>query len=243
MYFKIKLADTVIAISSIYDDVYNMCFDYLFDGEESFNVNITPEDIQYERKKSILEAKLEKLPIYNFPDSYLETLAVYRKIAVNMLENNTFLMHGSAVAVENKAFIFTAPSGTGKTTHTRLWLDNIPGAFVVNGDKPLIKVKDGMCTVCGTPWSGKEGLNTNTSVPLSAICILERGKENHISEIPFREVYPLLFGQIYKPQKGEDIVKTIELIKELANSVRFYKLSCNMNPDAAKVAFEGMKEL
>ncbi len=242
MYFKINIADTVIGITSIYEEIYKMCLDYLTDDNVDFDIKVIPDDIEFERQKSIKEAQIEKLPIYNYPDSYLETLAVYRKIAVKMLERNTFLMHGSAVAVDNEAFIFTAPSGTGKTTHTKLWLDNIPGAFVVNGDKPLIKVNDDMCEVCGTPWAGKEGFNTNTSVPLSAICILERGKKNQISALSFKEAYPFLFSQIYKPAKGEDIVKTLELIKKLAQSVRFYRLACNMDPEAAKVAFKGMKE-
>ena len=241
MDFKISLAGVTVGIHSIYDAVYKLCRDYLAEGEESFRVEICDEDIAYEREKSVREAHIEHRIEQDFPAPYLETLAVYRQIASNMLTHNVFLMHGSAVAVNGEAFLFTAPSGTGKTTHTRLWLENIPGAFVVNGDKPLIRAEDSGCTVCGTPWAGKEGWNTNATVPLRAICILERGEKNHISPLTFSQAFPAFFAQVYRSSNRADTMKTMELIKKLSRTVRLYRLSCNMDPDAAAVAFEGMR--
>ena len=127
--FQISLAGQAIGIRSLYDEIFHLCRDYLSDRAElSFRVETRPEDIRFEQEKSLREAALEGKPAFLYPEPYLETLAVYRKIAARMPEYNAWLMHGSAVAVGAEAFLFTAPSGTGKTTHTRLWLEQVPGA-------------------------------------------------------------------------------------------------------------------
>ena len=242
MTFKIKLAGVTVAIQSLYDEVYTMCRDYLTDGDEAFTVTVRPEDIAFEREQSAQLAQTEHRPVGRYPEPYLETLAVYRQIAEGMLKFNTCLMHGSAVAVGDEAFLFTAPSGTGKTTHTGLWLSHIPGAYIVNGDKPLIRADETGSVVCGTPWSGKECLHTNAAVPLSAICVLQRGEQNRIEPIDFGEAYPTLFCQIYRPADREDVARTMSIINNLSKTVRFFRLTCNREPEAAFVAFEGMRQ-
>ncbi len=240
--FRISLAGQAVGICSIYDEVYHLCRDYLSgEDEESFRVETRPEDIAFEQEKSLREAALEGNPAVLYPAPYLETLAVYRKIALGMLKYDTWLMHGSAVAVGNEAFLFTAPSGTGKTTHTRLWLEQVAGAFVVNGDKPLLRMRNGICEACGTPWSGKEAMNRNVIVPLRAICFLKRGSENRIEEISFREAAPLLLQQSYRSADPLMMQKTMQLVKQLGNCVRFYRLYCNMEPEAALVSWNGMR--
>ena len=239
--FRISLAGQRVGICSIYDEVYHLCRDYLSDETEvSFRVETRPEDIACEQEKSLREAALERKPAVLYPESYLETLAVYRKIALGMLNYDTWLMHGSAVAVGNEAFLFTAPSGTGKTTHTQLWLEQVPGAFVVNGDKPLLRMRDGICEACGTPWSGKENMNRNVIVPLHAICFLNRGEENRIDEISFREAAPLLLQQSYRTADFLIMQKTMQLVKSLGGCVRFYRLFCNMESEAALVSWNWM---
>ena len=240
--FRISLGGQVIGIRSIYDEVYSLCRDYLSDeAEVAFRVETRPEDIAFEQEKALREAALEGKPAILYSEPYLETLAVYRKIAVGMLKYDTWLMHGSAVAVGHEAFLFTAPSGTGKTTHTRLWLEQVPEAFVINGDKPLLRMKDGFCEACGTPWSGKENMNRNVMVPLRAICFLNRGAENRIEEIPFREAAPLLLQQSYRVAEPLMMQKTMQLVRELGACVRFYRLFCNMEPEAALVSWNGMR--
>ena len=238
----ITLAGRCVEINSLYDEVYNLCSEYLTnDGSPDFTVAVSPEDIEFERMKSIREDMSKYMHPVLYPDSYLETLAVYRKIAVGMLKYDTFLMHGSVVATCGDAYLFTAPSGTGKTTHIKLWLENIPDSYVVNGDKPLIRVREGYCEACGTPWSGKERMNTNVMVPLRAICLLERGVENSIEEISFLEAYTKLFQQTYLPTEADYVRKTMELIRKLSESVHFYRLACNMEPEAALLAASAMK--
>ena len=240
--FQITLAGQPLGIRSMYDEVFHLCREYLSETPElSFHIETKPEDIRFEQEKSLREAALEGKPAILYPAPYLETLVVYRKIAARMPEYDTWLMHGSAVAVGEEAFLFTAASGTGKTTHTRLWLEQIPGAYVVNGDKPLLRIRDGLFEVCGTPWSGKENMNRNVTVPLRAICFLHRGAENRIEEISFRDAAPHLLQQSFRCSNPSVMQKTMTLVRSLGDCVRFYRLFCNMEPEAALVSWNGMR--
>ena len=111
----------------------------------------------------------------------METLAVYRKIADQMLSYDTLLFHGSVVAVDETGYLFTAKSGTGKSPHARLWREYLgERAVMVNDDKPLLQITKNGVIAYGTPWDGKHHLSSNIAVPLKAICILTRASENHI---------------------------------------------------------------
>lgn len=236
MEFKIRLADVNIAVNSIYDEVFGLCRDYLTDGAPEFCISPAPADIELERVKNIREAETEGIIPVDYPDSYLETLAVYRKIATQMLERDTFLLHGAVVAVKDRAWLFTAPSGTGKTTHIRLWLDNIEGSYVVNGDKPLVHIGEDV-TVYGTPWAGKEGWQKNVGVKLCGIVFLERGAENSIKHTTLSQVLPTLIQQSYRPNDKSGVEKTLALIVKLGSRIPLYRLQCNMLPEAALTAY------
>lgn len=210
------------------------------DPHYDISVEVTEEDIRVEEEKTVAEAKLEKLPTPHYPDSYLETTAVYRKIADKMPAFGGIVFHGSAVAVGNKAYLFAAHSGVGKTTHTRLWLKNIEGSYVVNGDKPILRVMDGVVYACGTPWMGKEKLGVAKNVPLEAIVFLSRGKQNEIAEVPLSVVLPRLIEQTYRSPDPAVLSQTLDVIKQIASRVRFYKLSCNMDPEAALICYKGL---
>ncbi|MBR4173106.1 MAG: hypothetical protein IKR46_01905, partial [Clostridia bacterium] len=216
---------------SIYNEIYELCTDYICNDDAVFWVEITEKDIDFERGRANLD---------EYSDAYLETLAVYRKISEKLLDFDTFLMHGVALGLDGNGYIFTAPSGVGKTTHTRFWCEKYPDAFIVNGDKPLIKVTDSGVFVCGTPWSGKEMLNKNIILPLKSICTLFRGRENIIKLVKFSEISHLIIGQTYRPSDAEKLQKTLELIKKVSEKVRTYALFCNLDPDSARVAKEGM---
>ncbi len=239
---KYKIADKVVEVNSIYDEVHEYCADYLTDDQADYSVTTTQEDIDFEREKSAREDEIEGIPIRQFSDSYLEELAVYRKIAEKMLDYDTVLFHGSVIAVDGVGYLFTAKSGTGKSTHTRLWREYFGNrAVMVNDDKPLLKITDSGVTAYGTPYNGKHRLGTNTSVPLKAICILTRAEDNHIEPITREQAYTMLLQQVYRPADMLKMAKTLELVDRLADSVKLYRLGCNMDISAAKIASEGMK--
>lgn len=158
-----------------------------------------------------------------------------------MLDYDTLLLHGSCVAVDGVGDLFTAKSGTGKSTHTRLWREVFgTRAVMVNDDKPLIRVTETGAIVYGTPWNGKHRLGENISVPLHAICVLERDTVNHIEPVEKKSIYPILLQQTHRPQDSAKMMKMLNLVDRLAANVELYRLGCNMEPNAAKVAYEGM---
>ena len=239
---KYKMADKVVEVTSIYDEVHEYCAEYQTDENADYSVMTAQADIDYEREKSAREDEIEGIPVRRFSDGYLEELAVYRRIAEKMIEFDTVLFHGSVVAVDGAGYLFTAKSGTGKSTHTRLWRAYFGDrAVMVNDDKPLLKITDSGVTAYGTPYNGKHRLGSNISVPLKAICILTRSADNHIEHITREQAYTMLLQQVYRPADMLKMAKTLALVDRLADSVNFYQLGCNMDISAAKIAFEGMQ--
>lgn len=173
---------------------------------------------------------------------YCESICIYRSIAEQLPQFDGFVFHGAAVEIGGRGVIFTAPSGTGKTTHISLLFDSYPDEVkIINGDKPIIRKIDGEWRVCSTPWAGKEGMQRNTSAPLDSIVILGRGEENRIERVQAAECFDTLIRQVYYPQESEALLRTLSLLDTLPESVRFFKLSCNMSPDAARTSFEALK--
>ena len=238
-----RIADTVIEIRSLHERVHRLCEEYRVSGEPiDLIIEIAQTDIDDERIRSATENPQTGLRRTNHSDAYMEGLAVYRKIAERMPSFDTFLMHGSCVAVDGRGYLFTAKSGTGKSTHTRLWRELFGDrAVMINDDKPLIRVSDGNATVYGTPWNGKHHLGSNRAVPLQAICALERAENNVIRRISAVEAYPILLQQIYRPQDSDAMEKTLKLIDRLIGSVALWRLGCNMDPEAAQISYDAMK--
>lgn len=236
-----KIAEKVIEIQSLHEEVHKLCRKYKLNDVSDFRVEISQSDIDFERKKSALEDEKESILTRIFSDSYLETLAVYRKIAEQMIEYNTLLFHGSAIAIDGMGYLFTAKSGTGKSTHTRLWKEYFgERAVMVNDDKPLIQVNGNGVLVHGTPWDGKHHLSRNISVPLKAICILNRGAENKICRITKSAAYPMLLQQTHRPMNAEKMQNVFTLLDRMCENLSLYRLECNMNPDAVTTAYNGM---
>lgn len=235
----LKLADIPIRIETLFDFILPT-EGYETEEEPAFTVRIMEQDLLKERRKGIAEAIYEGQPCPLYSPAELESTAVYRKIAAKLPEYDAIVFHGSAAAVGEKAYLFTAKSGTGKTTHTNLWLKNIEGSYIVNGDKPILRLMDGKPTVCGTPWMGKEGCGCNKNVPLAALCFLNRGTENRIEKTELSRVYPRLIGQTYRPETGAMVAKTVRILEKIGQSVPLYELFCNMEDEAARVSYKGM---
>lgn len=229
--FTIGLAGVRVRVDNRYGYVRALCRNYLLpDGGADFTVSATDGDLLAERGSD------------NFTDDYLESVAVYRKICERLPEYGVFLLHASVVEADGKAYAFAAKSGVGKSTHTRLWLKNIPGCRVINGDKPLFRVEpDGGVTAFGTPWNGKENWGENVSAPLAAICFLERGSENAIRPLPADDALPRLLQQFYLRGSRASVDRQLALMNPLIASVPFYLLSCTISDEAAILAYQTMK--
>ena len=168
-----------------------------------------------------------------------EFLAIYRRICSRLSDFDAFLIHGVAIDVFGDGYIFCAPSGTGKTTHMRYWSDIFGNNLtVINGDKPIIRLVDGAPIVYGTPWCGKEGLNTNSSATLKNLCFIHRSESNETKEIDTDRAFAQLMSQIQLPDSPMETLSLMALVDKLLSSCKKYDIFCNMSIDSAKTAYE-----
>lgn len=234
--FVIKLADLYIEIDNRFDHVERFCRGYIAEGGGSvdFAVSVSDDDLKKE----------SELAQTAFSDGALECTAVYRKICTEILRYDAFFIHSSVVAVDGAAYAFAARSGTGKSTHASLWLKRFGNrAFIVNGDKPIMRFTGKGLTVYGTPWCGKEGMNTNTSVPLKALCFLQRGEVNIIRRASQRESIDRIFGQLLIPRDKQSLSAMLDLTDRLVREIPMYLLECDISDEAVNVSFNGMNKL
>lgn len=241
MVFTVKLADMYIQMKSKYPELKEFCKDYLAENAvPDFSVSWTEEEILQEK---------EHEQTTNFTPIYLETLAALRKISEAFPTYRRFLIHGAAITLDDKAYLFTAPSGTGKSTHIRLWKKHLGDRVdIVNGDKPFVSLdlsESGHVEprIYGTPWAGKENWQKNRSAPLGGICFLRRGKENKIRKLAPTECLQLLFNQVYLPKDEDAAQLTLALVDQLVQKVPLYLLECDISEGAVKCSFEGMTGL
>ena len=255
--FDIEIAGVKIRIHNHRKQVFRQCLDYMLvppggftkeqlekvdfttPGEPDLEIDTTKEEILAERKASEQETGFPVTP------GYCESLCVYRKIALGMIDYDAFLMHSSVIAVDGEAYAFAAKSGTGKSTQTLIWLKEFgERAVVLNGDKPIMRFFPGdrepVLYACGTPWNGKENLGCNMKAPLRAVIFVERSPENHIRRMTQEEVSGRLFNQMLMPAEKESMVHFLELIDRMLKTTEFYLLQCNMDQDAARVAWNGI---
>lgn len=187
-----------------------------------------------------LEKSLPQYPLLNIAS--LEYMRVGSYFYTALIDNDGFLLHASAVVVDGVAYCFSAPSGTGKSTHTNLWLDAFKnkGAYIINDDKPAIKIVDGVPTVYGTPFSGKYDINVNTAVPLKALCFIKRSDTNSIKRISPLQAASMVLDQTIRPENDELMDKLFITLEKVVLSVPSYILSCNISEEAALLAYNEM---
>lgn len=230
---RYKIAGVVFDAQLNYGYTEKLCRKYEYSGDEEvkFVAEVTEEDI-----------KAEQLLADEFPPAYLESLALFRKLCDYCLKNaNGIVFHSSAIAVDENAYLFTAPSGTGKSTHSRLWRELLGDrAFMVNDDKPIVRYEDGAFYVYGTPWNGKHRLDTNCRVKIKAICAISQAKENSIRKATTAEMLITILNQTIRPQDREDMDKLLALIEKMLTEVDIYKLGCNISREAAELSYKTM---
>jgi hypothetical protein len=172
-------------------------------------------------------------------DWFLETYALLHKLLPILPEYNMLFMHGSAIDFKGKAYIFVAPSGTGKSTHTRLWKDRFGDEVtIINDDKPFMAFRDDKVYLCGTPWRGKHNIGQNLQVELGGICLLARGPYNEICVVKPADVVNELIQQSNLHSYKHNKLKALDLVEKLLTSVPLYRLLCTPTVDAVDVCIK-----
>lgn len=223
----VLLSGLKIRIEHRYNYMTEFCKNYLFDFD-------TPDITAKSDELSVLN---EKKSVPSAPIEVCESLCIYRDIAEQLPLFKRFVFHGAAIEHGGNAYLFTAPSGVGKTTHISLWKKYLgDGVNFINGDKPIINATEHPI-VCGTPWAGKEGYQNNISAPLKAICVLKQAKTNKMVSITKSESINYLMRQVYMPQNPVSLSDTLSLIGGVIEAVPVYILECDVSKDAFETSY------
>lgn len=233
MDFCIELGGVSVEIHHQYEYIRRLCHDYITDRSPAFSVEASATQIEAEMQRS--KGK--------FPREICESTCLHREIVKGLVKYGLILMHSAVVAVDGEAYVFMAKSGVGKSTHIRLWMEAFgERVVVVNGDKPMFSFAGDRLMAHGSPWRGKEGLGVRLSLPVKAICLLERGNVNTIVPASEKEVLSRIFHQVLLPVNTADLATFMGIVNRILREIPFFKLQCNMDMEAALVAYEGMRK-
>lgn len=222
--FTVEFAGIRIGITAKYDIMKAISKGYIIDSSiADFDIEISPEELARETA--------------DFSPAELEALAIYRKIAARLYEYDAFVLHGVALDVGGDGVVFTAKSGTGKSTHAMLWKKLFGDECVfVNGDKPIIRFIDGVPYAFGTPYAGKEGYHVNMKTPVRNLAFINRSEENCVKKADKSNLLARLIPSSHIPSEPLARLKTFELLGNFIDSVNFWDIFCNMEPEAARVS-------
>ena len=242
--FFVNLAGLPIQIRCSCEVNRSFLREYLTQEQALFTVSPQAADLELAQAELDRQDAAEGRDPRKRPAAELENLALHRLLAEKLPEYDVLLMHGSALCMDGLGYLFTAPSGTGKSTHAALWRQ-VFGERVqmLNDDKPLLRVREDGVTVFGSPWDGKHRLSQNASAPLRAIARIERAPENRVEPMSRTEAFPVLLTQAYISQDPAVMAKILRLERRLMELVAFYTLRCNLEPAAALTAYEGMSQM
>ncbi len=227
-----KIAELYVDVPEA-EDLVLRCREYRWDGEPDGEVLTIREDL-YDRDywKGCTDELI----------SYMES---GQQFGMNLVYHSGMRLHASAVAWNGRAYLFSAPCGTGKSTHRQMWqqLYGEDAAVVFNDDKPAIRQINGKWYAFGTPWCGKNGINRNMKVPLGGICFLQQAPENRIRRMTSTEVVPRVIDQTnWRWRAGEDMILLLDVIDKLVRDIPVFLLECTPTVEAAKLSSETMSK-
>lgn len=232
--FGIEIAGVAFSVQPLYGSTRDYCRAYWTDREAEVTICVTEADLIREQEMLDLEAVEEGLKKRKFGSPFLERSVIQRRVAEALLQRDTLMLHGSTVAVDGQAYLFTAACGTGKSTHTRLWREAFGArAVMVNDDKPFLSVEEDHVVAFGSPWTGKHGLGENVCFPLKGICILKRGPMNVIRRLCAEECMQLLKHQAFEADA---------LVERLVHLVPVWEMECTKEHEAALVSYHAMSK-
>lgn len=228
---KYLIASIIVAMNPYKITLSTQSKPYQIETDQKADITITTSH-------SFLLQKQEQNPHLTLDScEYIFTGAEFYE---KLLEFEGLILHASAVVLDGNAYLFSAKSGVGKSTHAALWLDYFgKRAHIINDDKPALRIIDNKFMVCGTPWSGKTDKNINEVVPLKSIVFLERSEKNDIKRIETKEALPLVLEQTLRINSKID--QLFFFIDKLIKEIPIYKLKCNISMQAVECCFRGIK--
>ena len=170
-----------------------------------------------------------------------ESFYVLEKLARKMLEYDALWMHSAVISVHENGYAFSAPSGTGKSTHIRLWKKVFGDSVqIVNGDKPFYRLMDDQLLIYPGPWRGKEQWGSKKIVPLKTLCFLEQAETNEIKRLSEDEILPLLLTEVVMPENNIQVDTFFHILDFIVTNIPCYLMKCNISEEAAVIAYNTM---
>ena len=229
-----RIADITVDLGYKYDRLKKQAAAY------KINEDVKPDMTIY-LSDAFLEEKHKESPHLSLEEcEYIFTSSVFYS---GMLQYGGFMLHSSAVIMDGRAYLFSAPSGTGKSTHTGLWQEVFgEKAQILNDDKPAIRALEDGVFAYGTPWSGKTDMNINVKAPIAGICFLERSENNWIERVDSNTALAGILNQTIRPfeMKGMDLL--LGHIEKVITNVPVFKMGCNISHEAAIMAHREMSK-
>ena len=230
---RYKIADIVVEMNVHLPRLTRQAKEYIYDGDRPTNVSIELSD-------EFFEARQRENPHLDY--DMIEYIFMGAEYYNTLIHYNGLMLHSSCVVYNDRAYLFSAPCGTGKSTHTQIWLKKFPGAYILNDDKPAIRITPDGVYAYGTPFSGKTDLNVNNGVKIGGICVIGRDTTNHIEKISSEEALFNILNQTVRPDKEDVMDKLLVTLDTVLQNVPVYRLYCNMELEAAEVSYNGMRE-
>ena len=229
-----KIAGLTVEMNPKHNRVKKVAANYLNDAVDAhtdFTIAVSDDSI---------EQYVAEHP--NLTKSQAEYILECSCFSSELLNFNSFVLHASAIMYQGVAYLFSAHSGTGKSTHTNLWQRYFGEEKVtyINDDKPVIRKIDGNWCACGSPFCGKNDLGENIIVPIGGVAFLERCDTNSIAPMTSAEAIFKIFDLTLRPSSAKKMNNLMSIIETLISEIPIYSLKCNMSLDAVKVAYEGM---
>ena len=223
-----EIAGLKVEMEPKFDRLTRQCESYQSSGEPVMIVKPNP----YDEAHAVMDRPSEE------EREYICCSAAFCR---DIIGYGRFFLHASAVVYEGEAYLFSAPSGTGKSTHTAWWRKLFSQSYILNDDKPVIcPEKDGI-TVWGTPFSGKTDLQVNRGVPLKGICFLKQGSENHIQQVTATKALALMLNNTWRPKNNHSMELLLDMIEQVVTRINVYEMRCTDDLEAAKLSYRVMK--
>ena len=226
-----RIADLTVSVPTA-DGLADRCAPYRCGEEGTPDIFIHTDRYRAER----YDPRIRQSTVAYMESAY----QFYRQL----LGYDGFYLHASAVALDGKAYLFSGPSGMGKSTHTRLWQQVFGDrAIVFNDDKPALRYRNGQWYAYGTPWCGKDGINVNLSLPLAGICFLQQAGENRIRRLPTIQALTRFLTQtIYKALDEAEMGLLMAGADRLLREIPVFELENRPEPAAVRLAYGAMSD-
>ena len=216
----------------------------LYDWQNQWLIEIAPqreEPVQmiFITDKSFTKARFKMLSSPNFSPNIVMMLMY----TFSTTKRNTLMMHSSVTVKDGKAYLFLGKSGTGKSTHSQLWINNIAGCELLNDDNPIIRIEDNdEVHVYGSPWSGKTPCYRNLDFPIGAIVDLHQAKKNQIRRLSLPQAYAVMYASCSGYRFIKEMADGLHVTNEkVVLTVPCYSLDCLPDAEAAWLCYKTVK--